>query len=144
MNPQAMVDQFARSAKPRLMNLLKLKVQHVYDPTPGGPQSKSVVDGCAVELRLQTAAQPYRDIERFLAEDKLMGFVVNPGLLPIVTAIAGELRGRRMLVTRKVGARDGDRGVVAHLDGFGMRILMYSDLTVNETQVVWECLYGVA
>jgi hypothetical protein len=143
MNPQAIVDQFARSAKPRLMDLLKLKVQHVYDPTPGGLHSKSIVEGCTVEVRLQTATQPYRDIERFLAEDKLMGFVINPGLLSIVTAISGNLRGRRLLVTRKVEARDDDRGVVAHLDGFGMRIMMYSDLAVNETQVVWECLYGV-
>jgi hypothetical protein len=74
----------------------------------------------------------------------LIGFIVNPGVLPIVKAISMDVRGRRMLVTRKVQARDDDKGVVAHLDRFGIRIMTSFDSVLNETQVVWESLYGVA
>jgi hypothetical protein len=144
MTEQAMVDLFAKLAKPRLMDLLKLKVRHVYETTPGNSNSKLVVDGCEVELRLLRTAQPYKDIERFVAEDKLIGFVVSPGVLPIVKAISMDIRGRQMLVTRKIQARDDDRGVVAHIDHFGIRVMMFFDSVLNETQVVWESLYGVA
>jgi hypothetical protein len=144
MTEQAMVDHFANLAKPRLMDLLKLKVRHVYETTPGNANSKLVVDGCEVEFKLQRTAQPYRDIERFLAEDKLIGFVVNPGLLPIVKAISMDIRGRRVLVTRRIQAREDDKGVVAQLDHFGMRIMMNFGSGRNETKVVWEALYGFA
>jgi hypothetical protein len=121
-----------------------MKVRHVYETTPGNSNSKLVVDGCEVELRLLRTAQPYKDIERFVAEDKLIGFVVSPGVLPIVKAISMDIRGRQMLVTRKIQARDDDRGVVAHIDHFGIRVMMFFDSVLNETQVVWESLYGVA
>ena len=45
-----------------------------------------------------------------------------------------------MLVTRKIQARDDDKGVVAHID----RVMMSFDSVLNEAQVVWESLYGVA
>ena len=73
-----------------------------------------------------------------------MGFVIGPGVLPIVKAISMDLRGRTMLVTRRIQARDDDNGVVAHLDHFGGRVVMSFDPARNETDVVWETLYGVA
>ena len=144
MTEQAMVDHFAKLAKPRLMDLLKLKIRHVYETTPGNANSKLVIDGCEVEFRLLRTAQPYKDIERFLAADKLISFLVNPGVLPIVKAISMDIRGRKMLVTRKIQARDDDKGVVAHIDHFGIRVMMSFDSVLNEAQVVWESLYGVA
>jgi hypothetical protein len=41
MTEQALVDLFAKAAKPRLMELLKLKVTHVYETTPGNACSNS-------------------------------------------------------------------------------------------------------
>ena len=144
MTKQAMVDLFARLAQPRLMELLKLKVRHVYETTPGNANSKLVIDGSEVQFKLVRAAQPYKDIERFATEDKVMGFVVGPGVLPIVKAISLDLRGKTMLVTRRIQDRDDDKGIVAHLDHFGVRVTMSFDLARNETEVVWEALYGVA
>jgi hypothetical protein len=144
MTEQAMVDHFAKLAKPRLLDLLKLKVRHVYEPTPGNSGSMLVIDGCEVEFRLLRTAQPYKDIERFLAEDKLIGFIVNPGILPIVKAISTDIRGRNMLVTRRIEPRDDDHGAVAHLDHFGVRVMMFFDSDLNETQVIWESLHGFA
>jgi hypothetical protein len=141
---QAIVDLFAKAAKPRLMDLLKLKVRHVYKTTPGDAKSKIVIDGSEVVFKSIRSAQPYKEIGRFLAEDKIIGFVVNPGLLPIVKAISMDLRGRKMLVTRRIQARDDDKGIVAHLDHFGIRIMLRVDPVRNETEVVWEALYGVA
>ena len=43
-----MVDLFAKLAKPRLIDLLKLKVRHVYETTPGTVNSGLSVDGCEV------------------------------------------------------------------------------------------------
>jgi hypothetical protein len=42
-----------------------------------------------------------------------------------------------------MAARDNDKGVIGHLDGFGVRIMMYFDATAGETIVEWNCLYGV-
>jgi hypothetical protein len=72
---QETVDLFAKAAKPRLMDLLKLKVRHVYETTPGNAKSKVVIDGSAVVFKSVKSAQPYKDIERFVAEDKVIGFV---------------------------------------------------------------------
>jgi hypothetical protein len=144
MTKQAMVDLFARLAQPRLMDLLRLKVRHVYETTPGNANSKLVIDGHEVQFKLVRAAQPYKDIQRFTAEDKVMGFVVGPGLLPIVKAISTDVRGKNMLVTRRIQDRDDEKGVVAHLDHFGSRVTMSCDLVRNETEVIWEVLYGVA
>jgi hypothetical protein len=126
------------------MELLKLKVRHVYETTPGNAQSKLVADGHEVQFKLVKSVQPYKDIERFIADDKVMGFVIGPGVLPIVRAISMDLRGRKMLVTRRIETRDDDKGVVAHLDHFGGRVIMSFDSIRNETDLVWEALYGVA
>jgi hypothetical protein len=140
---QAIVDLFAKAAKPRLMDLLKLKIRHVYETTPGNADSKIVIDGSEIQFKSITTTQPYKEIDRFIAEDKVIGFVVNPGLLPIVKAISMDVRGRKMLVTRRIQAKEDDNGVVVQLDHFGVRIMMSFDPIRNETQVVWECLYGV-
>ena len=139
-----MADYFAKAAKPRLMELLKLKVRHIYETTPGNAQSTLVVEGSEITFKSQRSAQPYRDIQRFVADDKVIGFVVNPGLLPIVKAILMDTRGRRMLVTRKVEARADDQGAVSHLEEFGIRLMLSFNPDLNETHAVWECLYGVA
>ncbi len=144
MTEQQIVDLFAKAAKPRLMDLLKLKVRHVYETTPGDANTKLVIDGSEVVFKSVRSAQPYKDIERFVAEDKVIGFVVNPGLLPIVKAISMDVRGRKMLVTRRIQAREEDKGVTAQLDHFGVRIMMSFDPVRDETDVVWEALCGVA
>jgi hypothetical protein len=144
MTEQAMVELFARLAQERLMELLRLKVRHVYETTPGNANSKLVIEGSEVQFKLVRTAQPYKDIERFTADDKVMGFVVGPGVLPIVKAISMDLRGKTMLVTRRIQSRDSDKGVVAHLDHFGVRVIMSFDSIRSETDVVWETLYGVA
>ncbi len=144
MTDQAMVDHFAEMAKPRLVDLLKLKVRHIYETTPANGNSLLVVEGNEVKFKLYQTSQPYRDIQRFLAEDKLVGFILNPGLLSIAKAVAMDVRGRRLLVTRKIASGPGDKGVVAHIDHFGVRVMMYFDSVPEETQVVWECLYAVA
>lgn len=144
MTEQDIVDLFARVAKPRLTALLKLQAKHLYEMTPGLANSRIVIDGSEVEFRKIKTVQTYKGIERFVAKDKILGFVVNPGLLPIVKAISMDVRGRKMLVTRRIQGTDIDKGVVAHLDDFGMRIVMSCDAGRNETHVTWECLYGVA
>ena len=144
MTEQQIVDFFAKAAKPRLLDLLKLKVRHVYETTPGDANSTIVIGGSEVQFKSVRSAQPYKDIERFVAEDKVIGFIVNPGLLPIIKAISMDIRGRKMLVTRRIQARKEEKGVVAQLDHFGVRIMMSFDSVCNETDVVWECLYGVA
>jgi hypothetical protein len=120
------------------MDLLKLKIRHVY------AESTALIDGRAIQFKSTRSTQPYRDIERFTAEDKIIGFVVDPGLLPIVKAISMDIRGQKLLVTRKIQAREEDKGAVAQLDHFGIRVMMYYDSVRNETQLVWESSYGVA
>jgi len=105
--------------------------------------STVVVDGQKVMLnKFKTASQPYRDIERFLGEEKVLQYIIGPGVLPVVIALAKDIVGRKLLVTRKVAARDDDKRVVGHLDGFGVRIVVYFDEAANETTVAFECLYG--
>jgi hypothetical protein len=144
MTEQEMVDHFARLAKPRLSELLRLKAEHVYDPTPGDAASTSLVQNVVVGLKLTTTRQPYASIERFATEEKQMGFVINPGLVPLVKAISLDLRGRQLLVTRRIASRNDDRGAVAHVDGFGVRLLLYPDSNSNDTHLIWEALFGVA
>jgi hypothetical protein len=144
MTQQAMVELFAKLAQPRLMELLRLKVRHVYEITSGNANDDLVIESHEVQFKLVRSAQLYKDMERFTAEDKVMGFVVSPGVLPIVKAISMDLRGKKILVTRRIQARDSDKGVVAHLDHFGGRVIMSFDSIRNETDVVWEALYGVA
>jgi hypothetical protein len=142
---QEIVDNIAVLAQPRLASLLRLRnVKHFFDPTPGELNSIVVVEGREVALNnLKTASQPYRDIGRFLGEDKVGQYIVGPGLLPVVTALSKAIMGRTLLVTRRVSARDGDKGVTGHLDGYGMRIVMYFDEIVGDTILEWACLYGV-
>jgi len=35
------------------------------------------------------------------------------------------------------------QSVVGHLDGYGVRVIMYFDEAYGDTIVAWECLYGV-
>jgi hypothetical protein len=144
MTEQAMVQHFAELAKPRLMDLLKLRIRHIYETTAGHAKSRLLVEGAEVEFKSHVTSQPYKNIERFLAEDKVTGFIVNPGLLPIVKVISTATRGRKLLVTRRIADRNGDAGVVARVDEFGIRIMMRFDSEADETTVTWECLYAVA
>ena len=137
MDDQATVEQFAKLAKPRLMDLLKLKAEHIYDATPGSVNS-------AAGLKLLTTTQPYKDIARFVTDDKVIGYIVTPGLLPIAKSISLDLRGMRRLTTRKLESRATPQTAIAHMDGFGIKIMMYFDPVAEETQIVWECLYGVS
>ena len=145
MSDQETVDRLAVLAKPRLASLLRLRnVKHTYDASPGALNSKVVEDGHEITLnKLKRASQPYRDIERFLGEEKVGQYIVGPGLLPVVTAISKDIIGRKLLVTRKLASRDNDKGAIGHLDGFGVRIIMYFDEAGGDTIVEWECLYGV-
>ena len=143
---QETVDRLAVLAKPRLTSLLRLKnVRHVYDPTPGELNSTVVEDSHEVVLnKWKSATQPYRAIERFLVDEQVMQYIVVPGLLPVVMALSKEIMGKKLLVTRKVAARPDDKGVVSHLDGFGVRIMLYFDEAAGDTILEWACLYGVA
>jgi hypothetical protein len=119
-------------------------VKHVYDPTPGALNSRAVGYGNELTLdKLKRASQPYRHIERFLSDEKVMQFIVGPGLLPVVMALSKDSLGKKVLVTRRMAARNDDKGVIGHLDGFGVRIMMYFDKAAGETIVEWNCLYGV-
>jgi len=143
MNPQAMVDLFARLAKPRLMGLLRLNsIEHIYDPMPGRAPAKVLHQGREISLKLHKTSQPYKDILRFVSEDRVQAYILDPGLLPAVKAILTDVRGRRLLVTRKVGPKDAlEKAAVGYLDGFGMRIVLQLD--ESDYQLGWECLYGV-
>lgn len=145
MIDQGTVDRLAMLAKPHLAGLLRLRsVKHIYEPTPGALNSMVVDSGHTITLdKLKKASQPYRNIERFLSDEKVVQFVIAPGLLPVVVALSREIMGKRVLVTRRMAAMDTDRGVVGHLDGFGVRIMMYLDETAGDTIVEWDCLYGV-
>jgi len=143
-----MVDLFAKLAKPRLWELLKLKsTEHIYDPTPARPPAKYVDGAREIVLnKFPTGVQPYKNIQRFVADQRVMTYVIDPGLLPIVKSLLLDARGQRLLVTRKVGPKVGEPAdaAVAHLVGFGLRILLDMDRATDETRVTWECLYGVA
>jgi hypothetical protein len=145
VSEQEIVDHLAVLATPRLTSLLRLKnTRHVYDPSPGALNSKIFEDGHEITLnKLKRASQPYRDIERFLGEEKIGQYIVGPGLLPIVTALSKDIMGKKLLVTRKLAARNDDKGVIGHIEGFGVRIVMYFDETAGETIVAWEGLWGV-
>jgi hypothetical protein len=145
MNEQEAVDRLAVLAKPRLASLLRLRgVRHIYEPTPGALNSSVIeLDQQVILNKFKRALQPYRDIERFLVDDKVMQFIVGPGLLPVVTALSKDIVGKKLLVTRRVAARKDDQGVIGNLDGFGVRIMMYFDAASGDNIVDWSCLYGV-
>ena len=107
MNDQETVDRLAVLAKPRLTSLLRLRsVRHVYDPTPGALHSRVVENGKDIALdKWKQAAQPYRDIQRFLSEEKVMTYIIGPGVLPVVMALSRRISWEsRLLVTRRVAA----------------------------------------
>ena len=146
MTDQETADRFAQLARPRLVTLLRLSTAvHVYDDTPGALDSQFVeATGTSVAPnRFKRGVQPYRDLQRFVSDERVMQSVIDPGLLPIVKAISQEVRGRRLLVTRRIVAKKSDRGAVAHVEGCGIRILIYADEDTSDTIVAWECLYGV-
>ena len=145
MNAQEAVDRFAILARPRLTSLLRLRsVRHVYEPTPGVLNSKVADNGVEITLnKLKRTSQPYRDIQRFLAVEKVMQYIIDPGLLPVVTALSKDIAGRKALGTRTVAAKADDKGVAGYIDGFGVRVAMYFDEVAGETIVEWTCLYGV-
>ena len=145
MNLQTTVDRLAGLARLRLVSLLRLSTaRHIYDPTPGALNSK-FVDGSSVCIldQWKNSQQPYKDLERFIAEERVMQSVIDPGLLPVAKAIARDVLGKKMLVTRRIAPRRSDKGVVAHVAGYGVRVLIYTDDATTDTIVAWECLYGV-
>jgi hypothetical protein len=145
VSEQEIVDRLAILAKPRLTSLLRLKsVRHVYQPTPSALNSAVTVDGKEFKLdKLKRSSQPYSAIDRFLSDERVTQFIIDPGLLPLVTALSKDILGKKLLVTGRIAARKDDQGVVGHLDGFGIRIMMYFDEAARETIVEWNCLYGV-
>jgi hypothetical protein len=88
LTEQAIVDLFAKVAKPRLMDLLKLKIRHVFETTPGDANSEILVDGCEVRFKSIKTAQPSRDLERFHRES---------GAINDCQSHFDEVRGRKML-----------------------------------------------
>ncbi len=141
---QPAADRFATLATARMATMFQLRsTQHVYDATPGDVNAVTVVQGQDVVLKnWRRVEQPYRDLNRFATDERVMQHVIDRGLLPIVTTLAKEIMGRRLLVTRWPAPRKGDRGVVAHLDGYGIRIKVHFDAAAEDTIVAWECLYG--
>ena len=102
VNEQETVDRLAALARQRLTGLLRLRsVRHVYDATPGALTSRGEEDGNEFILdKLKRASQPYRDIERFLSDEKVMQYIIGPGLLPVVIALSKDIVGKKLLVTR--------------------------------------------
>ena len=146
MTDQETANRLVLLARPRLATLLRLSTaRHIYDPLPGSTNSESVEAGDRVVLsHWQRGQQPYKDLERFLGDERVMQSVIDPGLLPIAKAIARDVLGRRILVTRRIAAKQNDSGAVAHVEGYGIRVLVYPDADAGDTIVAWECLYGVA
>jgi hypothetical protein len=144
VNLQAAADSFADLAQTRIAALLRLNSAiHVYDPTPGALNSVSEESGLPIILnKWKTGVQPYRDLDRFAVDDRVMQSVIDPGLLPIAKAISIDVRSAKILVTRKIALKKNDPEAVAHLEGYGIRILIYNDET--DTIVDWQCLYGIA
>jgi hypothetical protein len=146
VSDQEIVGRLARLARPRLSTLLRLSTaRHVFDPTPGSLRAPFPEAGDTVTLdRWARGSQPYKDLQRFLADERVMQSVIDPGLLPIAKAIAKDVQGRRLLVTRRIAPKNSDQGAIAHVEGYGIRILMHRDEDTADTIVTWECLYGVA
>ena len=139
---QDVVNRLALLAQPRLYELLRLSsARHIFDPMPGLPGAKYFAEEGEVLLNsCPRSVQPYQSIERFLSQEKAIPFLIEPGLVPLVKALALDVRGRKLLVTRKPAPRESDRGAVGYLPGFGIRLLL---ATGPETTLTWECLYGV-
>ncbi len=146
MTAQETVDYFAQLARPRVGALLRLSTAtHLYDPVPGALNSQFTGGGVTLLYdRWKRGVQPYKDLQRFVSEERVMQSVIDPGLLPIAKAISADVRGSRLLVTRRIAAKKGDIGAVAHVEGYGIRVVLTLDEDSGDTLVAWECLYGVA
>jgi hypothetical protein len=146
VNEQETVDRIALLAGPRLAKLLRLSTAtHIYEPVAGALNSVAVESGVRVVFNKSLRElQPYKDLQRFTGDERIMQSIVDPGLLPIAKAISRDVLGQRILVTRRIAPKENDKGAVAHIDGYGIRILLYRDADSAETIVAWECLYGVA
>jgi|GEM_PF-1556955 len=143
LNAEEMVALFIAKAKPRLVDLLKLKVEHFYDERPGLDGSTTKTDKGEVKLKLLRTSQPYGGMDRFATEEKVMGFVVNPGLLPIVKSMVFAAQGRKLLVTRRIESVGPERGTVGYIDGYGIKVILTYDAATNESTVAWQWLFGV-
>lgn len=118
---------------------------HFYDPEPGDVNSVTIADSTKVVLKnWRRVEQPYRDLNKFASDERVMQHVIDQGLLPIVLTLSKESFGRKVLVTRRPALRPEDKGVVAYLDGYGIRIQIHLDPESENTIVGWECLYGLA
>jgi hypothetical protein len=145
VSPHEKVQLFAELAKPRLASLLRVRsVHNIYEPTPGRLNSTIVIEGREVVFdKLKRTAQPYRDLDRFTSADRVMQYVIDPGLVPIVTAVSQAIAGRKMIVTRPLTPREGETEVYAYVDSFGLRVSLSFDECTGDTTVAWDCLYGV-
>ena len=141
---QPTADRFAKLATARMASMFQLRsTEHVYDATPGDVNSVTLALGKEVVLKhWRRVEEPYRDLNRFSTDERVMQHIIDRGMLPIVTTLAKEIMGKKLLVTRRPSPRKGDRGVVAHLEGYGIRIKIHFDAAAEDTIVAWECLYG--
>ena len=106
MNPQQMADFFARLAKPRLMELLKLQnVEFLYDATPGRAPGTYFHQGREVPLKLQKTSQPYKDLYRFVEPGEGSAIYSGPRPGAAVKAIKTDVRGRSILMTPQGGSQ---------------------------------------
>lgn len=141
LTAQEMVELFARKAKPRLQELLRIRGEHLFDATPGHEGSSTLTERGEVKLKVGRTSQPYKDIHRFANDEHVIGFVVNPGLVPIVKAMTIAMLGKKLLVTRALGPTP--KGAVsAPIEGYGVRVLLRHDEDQNETTITWEWLFG--
>ena len=139
MSPQALAELFAKVAKPRLLDLLKLKsVEHVYDPTPGRAPASFLYQGREISLKLHKTTQPYKDVLRFVSAEKVQAYILDPGLLPAVKSILTDVRGRRVLVTR----RRGSEAMVRRMPASGIWMGLECALWCRSTQAMSGSLLG--
>jgi len=125
---QEAVNRIAALAGARAAQLLRLRsVKHIYDSTPGLLNSTFVENGHKITLdKWKSSSQPYRDIERFMVEEKVMQYIVGPGLLPVVTALSKSDHGTENCWSHAKWPQGiVTRGVVGHLEGFGVRVMMF-------------------
>ncbi|MBY0503541.1 MAG: hypothetical protein K2X03_06520 [Bryobacteraceae bacterium] len=141
---EVLANRLASLANLRMQSLLNLRgTVHHYDPVPGDVNSVSRVAGGDVMLKhFRRAEQPYHDLTRFTGPDRIMPHVIDRGLLPIVTALAKEILGRKLLVTRYSASPTLKGATVVHLANYGIRIQIHVDAPSQDTIVAWECLYG--
>lgn len=144
LSSQQMVELFASHASIRLPQLLRLRCEHFFDAVPGQAADSTATPVGPVRLRQGTTSQPYRTIERFANLEHVIGFIVNPGLIPIVKSLTVAAQGKKILVTRRLAIPPADTDVFAHLVGFGVRLKLHFEPESQESVLTWDWLYGVA